>query len=332
MTTSLSPPRTNNAAGGIGFIVLAMVAISINDMLIKQLSGDYPLHQMVFTRSAIGILFSLILVQFEGGWHILKTRTPMLHVARGLLIVTSNLTFFTALAVMPLADATALFFVAPLLITLLSVPILGEKVGPYRLGAVAVGFVGVVIMVEPWADTSDRSAPLWILILPVIAALTYATNQVLTRRLGVESKASAMAVYIQAMFILVSLLFFAFAGDGRHAVGVDNPSIQFLLRAWVWPQSDVDLYLFIALGLDSAIIGYAISQAYRLTDAGTVAPFEYTGLPLAIFWGWAIWGDLPGPSTSVGIALIVGGGLFVFLRERMKKREIVSTKRVHRRY
>ena len=96
----------------------------------QKLSGDYPLHQMVFIRSAIGILFSLILVQVEGGFNILKTKTPGLHALRGILIVCSNLTYFTALAVVPLADATALFFVAPLMITLLSIPILGKKSAP----------------------------------------------------------------------------------------------------------------------------------------------------------------------------------------------------------
>lgn len=331
MSLPTLPQPTNNAAAGIGFIVLGMVAISINDMLIKQLSGDYPLHQMVFVRSAIGIMFSLMLVQLEGGFHILKTSTPWLHVLRGVMIVFSNLAYFTALAMIPLAEATALFFVAPLLITLLSIPILGEKVGPYRLGAVLVGFIGVVIMVEPWAETSDRTAPLFILILPVIAAFTYATNQVLTRKLGVASKASAMAVYIQAMFIVVSAGFYLVAGDGRFAVGQDNPSILFLLRAWTWPEG-LDLWVFVGLGVNSAIIGYALSQAYRLADAGTIAPFEYIGLPMAIFWGWVIWSELPGPSVSVGIVLIVGGGMFVFLRERIKKRQIVSTKRVHRRY
>ena len=113
----MAPARS----GILGPLSTGMTAISVNDMLIKQLSGDYPLHQMVFTRSAIGILFSLILVQWEGGWHILKTRTPGLHALRGILIVFSNLSYFTALAMIPLADATALFFVAPLLITLLSI-------------------------------------------------------------------------------------------------------------------------------------------------------------------------------------------------------------------
>lgn len=323
--------KLQNPTAGIAFVLVGIVAISVNDMLIKFLSGSYPLHQMVFTRSIIGIGFSLALVQLEGGWQILKTDQPWLHLLRGVLIVAANLTFFTALAVMPLAEATAVFFVSPLMITLLSIPLLGEKVGPMRIGAVIIGFAGVIIMTRPWESGGDRSVNLLMYILPVVAALTYALNNVLTRLLGAKSKASAMAVYIQAAFIVVSLLFWSMAGDGQFAQGVENESLIFLLRAWVWPDGS-DVWLFVGLGLNSAIIGYCLGQAYRMADAATVAPFEYVGLPLAIIWGWLIWGELPGLAGMAGIALILGSGLFVFLRERQKNRGIVSRKRVHRRY
>lgn len=326
-----APQKLQNPTAGIAFILIGIVAISVNDMLIKFLSGGYPLHQMVFTRSFIGIGFSLALVQVEGGWRILKTDQPGLHLLRGLLIVSANLTFFTALAVMPLAEATAVFFVAPLMITLLSIPLLGEKVGPMRIGAVIVGFAGVIVMTRPWESSGEREISLLIYALPVVAAFTYALNNVLTRLLGVKSKASAMAVYIQGTFIAVSLMFWFVAGDGRFAQGLENESLIFLLRAWTRPEG-TDVWLFAGLGLNSAIIGYCLGQAYRMADAATVAPFEYVGLPLAIFWGWVIWGELPDLAVMAGIVLILGSGLFVFLRERQKNRSVVSGKRVHRRY
>lgn len=318
-------------AAGIGFLLLGMLAISANDMLIKWLSGDYPLHQMVFIRSAIGIFFSLIIVQFEGGWRILKPRRPWLHALRGLLIVTSNMTYFAALAVLPLAEATALFFVAPLFITLLSIPLLGEKVGPWRIFAVVIGLIGVIVMQRPWEGADEINVNRLIMILPVIAALTYACNQILTRRLGVQAKASAMAVYIQGSFIVVSLGFLVFAGDGRYAVSLENESLIFLLRSWTLPQGG-DNWLFLALGLNSAIIGYSLAQAYRLADAATLAPFEYAGLPLAIMWGWIIWHELPITEVWIGIILIVASGLFVYLRERIRSRPLTSRNQVHRRY
>ncbi len=307
----------NRAGLAIGLILLGVAAISVNDMLIKRLSGGYPLHQIVFTRSAIGILLGLVLVKLEGGFHLLKTRQPGLHLLRGLLIVISNMSFFLALSVLPLAEATALFFAAPLFITLLSIPLLGEKVGPLRLGAVIVGFVGVVIMMRPWASTATLDVSRWVLLLPVLAALTYALNQLMTRKLGVNSKASALMVYIQAAFVAVSLGFFLIAGDGRFVDEGSNTSLQFLLRAWIWPARE-DYLTFLGIGLNIALIGYCLSQAYRLGDAATVAPFEYIGLPLAVFWGFVIFGDLPVWEVWVGIALILASGLFVYLRERQK--------------
>ena len=318
----MSPTPQNNAIIGILFVLVGVFFISINDMLIKQLSGGYPLHQMVFTRSIIGIMFSLIFVQMEGGWRILRTNQPGLHVLRGLLIVTSNMTFFVALAAIPLADATALFFAAPLFITLLSIPVLGEKVGPLRLGAVVFGFLGVVIMQRPWEGVDTLGTSRLILLLPVVAALTYALNQLLTRKLGVKSKASALAVYIQGTFVVVSIGFYIIAGDGRFAEGSDNPSIQFLLRAWIWPAQS-DFWLFGFLGFASALIGYALSQAYRMADAATVAPFEYIGLPLAVFWGWFIFSELPVWEVWMGIAMILASGVFVYIREAQKKRTLV---------
>ena len=330
MRESTPLKASNHPAAGILLIMLAMGAISINDMMIKMLSGAYPLHEMVFIRSIIGIPFLLLIVQWEGGWTVLKTKTPALHAFRAATIACSNLCFFTALAAAPLADATALFFIAPLFITVLSIPILGEKVGVFRLGAVMCGFAGVIIMLEPWAERNHQAPSPYVLLLPVLAALFYALNQLMTRKLGVMSKASAMAVYTQGMLLVVSSIFFIIAGNGRFAAETEDPSVQFLLREWVRPQG-VDVYLFMALGLASAGISYAISQAYRLADAATLAPFEYTGLPLAIMWGWVFWSEWPGFNVWGGISLIVGSGLFVFLRERQISRYVASGRRINRR-
>ena len=115
----------------------------------------------------------------------------------------------------------------------------------------------------------------------------------------------------------MSLGFFLIAGDGRFVGAESSASMQFLLRAWVWPAEE-DYIIFLGIGLNVALIGYCLSQAYRLGDAATVAPFEYIGLPLAVFWGFVIFGDLPVWEVWVGIALILASGLFVFLRERQK--------------
>ncbi len=316
-------------AVAILFILLGMLCISINDMLIKYLSGQYPLHQMILVRSAIGICFSLVILQFEGGIAMLRTNQIGLHALRGLCIVAANMTFFAALAVIPLADATALFFVAPLFITVLAIPFLGEQVGLRRLGAVVVGFLGVLIMLRPGADSANFTSERFVLLLPILAAFAYACMQILTRRLGVASKASAMAIYIQATFIVVSLAFWAIAGDGRFAEDAESQSLVFLLRAWTWPTEE-DWLLFLVLGAVSAVIGYSLSQAYRSANAATVAPFEYAALPLSIFWGWMVFGHLPDLWVMCGIVMIAASGVYVFLREGTKKREVASGRPVRR--
>ncbi|MFP4303672.1 DMT family transporter [Rhodosalinus sp.] len=321
--------EADNAAKGIAFILLGMVAITINDVLIKFLSGGYPLHQLVFIRSGVGLVFILALVRLEGGWHMLRVDRPALHILRGLLVVVANMTYFAALAVLPLAEAVALFFVAPLFITLLSIPLLRERVGPWRLGAVAVGFVGVLVMQRPWAG--DLNVPRLVLLLPVVAAFTYALMQILTRRLGVTAKASVLAVWIQSVFLVVSALFGLVAGDGRFAEGAENDSLIFLFRAWIWP-AQADWGLLALLGANSAVIGYSLSSAYRSADAGTIAPFEYVALPLAILAGWLVFAELPGPTVWLGTALIGGAGLVVFLRERQRGRAPVTRAGPRRRY
>ena len=290
-----------------------MVCISVNDMLIKFLSGGYPLHQMVLVRSLIGIGASLVFLRLEGGFSLLRTDQPRLHALRAGLIVVANLTFFAALSIMPLGAATALFFVAPLLITLLAIPVLGEPLGGARLVAIIIGLGGVAVMMAPGVDWGGIGR--WNLLLPVTAAACYSGMQILTRKLGAASAASAMAIYIQATFIAVSLAFFAVAGNGRFADDVQHEALVFLLRAWVWPPIG-DLWIFAVLGLMSAVIGYCLSQAYRLGTASVVASYEYVALPLAVLWGWLVFDEVPRPVVWVGMALIAGAGLLVFAQEQ----------------
>jgi S-adenosylmethionine uptake transporter len=283
-------------------------------MLIKHLSDYYPLHEMVFVRSVIGIVFSLILVQLEGGWRILKTSRPGLHFLRALMLVMANMLFFTSITVLPLADASAIFFISPVLITLLSVPLLGEAIDRNRIAGVLLGFIGVVIIMQP-GKLIDGHPDFAMYCLPLLAALAYAVMQVLTRKLGVASKASAIAVYLQLTFMSVAAIFWVIAGDGRYVDQFQDPGMVFLLRAWEWPASDHLIFLGF-LGILQGIIAYCGAQAYRLAQVTDVAPFEYAALPLAIFWGWAVFGDLPDQWAMIGMCLIAGAGLSVYVRKK----------------
>jgi S-adenosylmethionine uptake transporter len=182
-------------------------------------------------------------------------------------------------------------------------------------------------MVAPGVDWGE--VPRWALALPMLAAACYAGMQVLTRKLGATATASAMAIYIQAAFILVSAGFFVVAGDGRFADGSLSEPMQFLFRAWRWPEPG-DIWVFGVLGLLAGIVGYCLSQAYRLGTASVVASYEYVALPLALFWGWLIFGEVPRPAVWVGTALIAGAGLYVFARERARDRALASAQPVRR--
>lgn len=294
---------------GVICAFLAALAFSSNDVIIKLLSGDYPLHQVVFIRALLGLTVTMaVLMPLEGGWRNLRTRRPLAHVARGLCVVFANMAFFTSIAAMPLADATAIFFISPLIITALSVVILKEKVGMRRWAAVIVGLVGVVIVVRPGGGGFQFAA-----LLPLLAAVGYALLHIITRKIGLTESASTMAFYIQLSFITVSGAIGLGFGDGAYAGG-NHPSIEFLLRAWVWPTA-ADWVLLAVLGVTSALGGYLISQAYRVAEAGLVAPFEYTALVMSVIWGVTIWGDWPIATTWAGIALILASGLFIALRE-----------------
>jgi len=302
---------------GVSCAIAAWFTFSLNDVGIKLLSGDYPLHQIVLIRAIIGLALTLALfMPLEGGYALIKTRNPAIHIARGLCIVMANMTFFAGLATISLPEATAIFFVAPLFITALSVLILGEKIGPRRWFAVAGGLIGVIVMVRPGSQAFQLAA-----LLPLVAAAGYAVLQILPRRIGLTEKASTMTFYVQLVFVVVCTAFGLVAGDGRFAPG-DSQSLDFLLRAWAWPTGS-DWLVMIGLGVASGFGGYLVSQAYRMCEAGLIAPFEYLALLLAIFWSALIWNEWPDTIAWIGIALILWSGLYVFWREVVLDKKFV---------
>ena len=216
-----------------------------------------------------------------------------------------------------LADAVAIFFVSPLIVTIFSVVFLRETVGPWRWAAVLVGLGGVRIVLRPGSATFQLAS-----ILPVIAALAYASLHMLTRFIGKTESAATMTVYIQFTFITVSLAMGLAFGDGRFA-DQSNPSLHFLLREWAWPECQ-DWLLLVLTGATTGFGGYLISQAYRVAAAAIVAPFEYLALPLSIFWGFVIFGEVPAALAFLGITLILASGLFIIWRESRKSGEVAG--------
>ena len=299
----------NSNAMGALCAMTAMFFFSLNDVLIKMLSDAYPLHEVVMSRSLIGMMTFLgIIMPFSGGLRVLKTSRLGMHFLRGACVVFANTCFFMGLATIPLADAVAIFFVSPVIITIFSVVFLGEKVGPLRWAATILGLLGVIVIVRPGA-----SAFQFVYLFPMLAAIGYACLNILTRKIGGTESAATMTFYIQLTFILVSSIVGLSFGDGRFDNG-GHPSVSFLLRAWEYPLMR-DLWIFIILGMASTLGGYLISFAYRQSEAAFVAPFEYIAMVMAIFWGYTVFGEIPDLNTWIGIILILSSGLYMVFRD-----------------
>jgi drug/metabolite transporter (DMT)-like permease len=302
------------ALTGILFAIGGTLIFSVNDVSIKFLSGGYALHQVILIRAIVAMAFILCVVHWsDRGWSQIVTRRPRTHVLRVAIVMLSNVTYFTGLAVMPLADAVAVAYISPIVITLLSILFLGEKVGPRRWAAVIIGMIGVIVMLRPGAGVIQPAA-----ILVLISALLYAAGNLLARHMGGTESAMTLSFYVQLGFVFVSLAMGLWVGDGHLAS--DEGIAAFLFRPWIWPPV-ADWPIFLATGLSVGIGGLMVTQAYRISEAGLIAPFEYVGMPMAILWGLVVFGTFPDAISWLGIALICGSGLYVIWRETVRRRE-----------
>ena len=300
---------------GILCLLGALGILTASDSIIKWLSPSLPLHEITLIRSLVALGVVLIIVQLEGGLVTLRTRRPGLHLARGALLTLANIFFFVGLSAMPIAETVALFFTAPLFICLLSQPVLGEKVGLSRWCAIAIGGIGVLVMVRPGSEVFRLVS-----LLPIMAALCYAAMTMMTRKLGLRETAGAMTFYIQIAFIAVSVAVGLVIGSGEFD-RYDDPALGFLLRAWRWPTPS-EWTLLVACGVLVCFGGYLLSQAYRLGEAPVVAPFEYASMPFALAAGFVLWGDWPDWIALLGSALIIGGGLLVVVLENHARQRV----------
>ncbi len=297
----------------IALLVFGIAIFSIQDLILKLLSGTYPLPQAMVLRSLTAAPLIAVLVHFDGGLKTLFTPGMMRMIGRGFIIFAPYTLYYLALAALPIATVVALFFAAPLFITILSVPMLGEKVGRARLTAVLVGFVGVIVMARPGTDLFD-----WAALLAVAAAATYALAMISARQLGKTETAAAMAFWGNAVFLFCAAILSLIFGSGRFAEG-GHKSLAFLTRAWVTP-SPHDLMLMCLCGVIAAVALTLLTQAYRLGEASIVASFEYTAMIWGVIYGWAFFADWPTPVGWLGISIITSAGLFVLWRENRAKR------------
>ena len=305
----------NSKLLGISCVILAQVIFTTIDMVFKFLSGDYALFQITLISAIVAIIFTLIvLVPIDGGYKYLLSKRIGLHLIRGFGIVVTHVCFFTSLVTLPLAETKAIFFIAPLLITSLSVLLIGEKVGKRSWIAVFVGLLGVIVMFRPDLGVFNAAY-----MLPLAAALVYSLVQLATRILGEAEKASTMVFYIQLNHIFFSGLMGLIFGDGNLA-DQSQPINYYLFRAWVLPTWQ-DFMIMFGIGLLGGLGAYFMSNAYRISKAGIIAPFEYVAIPLSIFWSITVFGDWPDLVSWLGIGIIAGAGLYVVYSETVQGRK-----------
>lgn len=307
----LGESRPNERLKGIVFVAAAALIFTLQDVIIKLVSGRYPLAEAITIRCVVAFLPILILIHFDGGLSLLRARWSPLVVLRGLMMLGSYTCYYLSLAAMPLATAVALFFSSPLFIVALAGPLLGERAGLVRWVTILVGFGGVLIVSRPSGAAIQPAA-----LLSVGAALCYALAQLMTRRLGTGERASIMTLIQNVVYLAVAGTMGLVAGRGQFAASAD-PSLQFLLRAWVFPAPG-DLALIAATGFIAAAAGWLQTQAYRIAPVNEVAPFEYSAIPWATFCGLAIWGEIPNASTLVGILVIAAAGVYLLRRPRRR--------------
>lgn len=315
-TTSNTPgnagPATTDTARGVMFLCAGLFVFSFQDIIIKHLSTSLPVHQIVFIRGLVAAPLIFLYVHYDSGLGALTTRRPWLHAIRAVAMFLSYLSFYLALAAVPLTTAVALFFTAPLMITALSIPMLGEQVGWRRWLGVLVGFAGVLVILRPGIASIEPAA-----FLAIVSAFAYSLAQLLGRRLGVTESASVMTFYMAIMFIYLGGMLGLALGSGEFSDGT-NPALDFLFRAWTAPTR-LELAMLAAIGVISAVGFVFLTQAYRIGEANKVAPFEYTVMIWAVILSYIFFGSTPDMFTLLGAGLIAVSGLYVLHRERANK-------------
>jgi len=282
----------NPALRGILLMFIALGVFTLMDTIGKYLSHWYPVPGLVWARYAINILMLLAFLAWRGELRYVRTARPGIQVARGLLLGMATLLYFTALSRMPLAEASAIAFVLPLFVAVLAVPMLGELLDAGRLAAILVGLAGALVIVRPGSEAFTVYA-----LLPLGMALMNALYQILTRKVaGLEPP-------------LTSLFYGSLVGAVMFL-----PALPF---AWQTPQDPWHWALLVVLGLLATVGHFILIRAFDFAPATLLAPFVYTQLLWTMLVGFLVFGDFPDGVSLVGMAIIVGAGLYLVGRQRL---------------
>ena len=290
MTAQTTATRQNRAVAGIVFMLLGMLVLTCMDVLAKILvQDDYHPAQILFVRGLFILAMMLAYLPFAGGLARIKTRRPVPVLLRGIIGILAPLSFFWALRTVPLADATVIFFAAPILMTALSPFILGERVGLHRWSAVLVGFAGVAIAMKPGGLTFDP-----VMLLVLLAMVSYSGLFLAGRWLSDTESAFVLVFYFNLGVTIVAML----------------------ISPFVWLPMDPHIWWMMAAVAVLALAGHLLlTQAFVSAQIGVISTFEYSSLLWAALLGYLVFGDVPGWNVWFGGAIIVVSGVYIIYRE-----------------
>ncbi|MBV2143107.1 DMT family transporter [Falsochrobactrum sp. TDYN1] len=304
-SASAQPDQSSTHVRGMVTMVLAVLMLPLIDAIGKWLAmmDNVPPATIAFLRFAVQVILMFVILFSMGGFKEFRTSHLVGNLVRGVLIGFASLCFFMAVKYMPLADAMAVFFAEPLILILMSAVFLKEKIGWRRYSAVAVGLVGTLIVIQPSYEIFGAVS-----LLPLLSAVCFATYLTLNRKYGSKETPLVMQFYAG---IGGGLITAAAMIPGTRA-GIEN--LQFSL-----PQTAFPWLLLLLLGMIGTFGHLMVVQAFKLAPASVLAPFQYLEIVTAVIVGLILFGDFPTPSKWLGIAIIVGSGIYVFVRERRIK-------------
>ena len=269
-----------------------MALFATMDAMVKWLGDSYGPFQMMLFRSAVAMLPLYFLVRGAGGLRLIRSNRPMLQGFRILTGFGSLFGFFYIFPRMPLVDAYAISYAAPLFMVALAVPMLGEAVGWRRWSAVCVGFAGVLIMLEPWTISVH-----WLSLVVLVATFSYSVSTVLTRLISRYDHDAA------------TIFWFCLVATAISLVGA--------IPEWKWPPL-ADWFWLSSLGLIGGVAQILATRAMRLAQASVLAPFDYASIVFALAYGYLWFKEDPSPVVWYGLPLVIGSGLYILHRERVR--------------
>jgi drug/metabolite transporter (DMT)-like permease len=285
---------------GIAAMLVAVAAFAAMDAVLKVLAGRYPPLQVTALRGASSLPFVLAAIAWAGAARELWPKRPVLHLVRGLLGVVMIAAFATALRTLSLADAYAVFFVSPLLVTAFAVPLLGERVEWQRWAAILVGLLGVLVILRP----SSRGLASVGAAAALLSAVTYALSAIMVRALSRQDSTRTLIWTFLLVLTAVSALLAA------------PDWVPIRARDWPW---------ILALGVIGTVAQHFITEAFRHAPASVIAPFEYTALLWAVVIDWTFWQVLPEGRALLGGGIVICAGLYLIWRERRLHKELAAS-------